>query len=231
MAISGSTDFTVTRNDLIEGALRICGVIAPGETPTSTMYTGASQALNMIVKAWQADGMPIWALAEHTLTLTTDTNSYTITPKLLKVTQALNRNGTTNIDIPMRIVTRDEYNRLGNKTSPGNPIIVWANPGLDSTVVKVYPRPTSVEAAANTVILTYQKEFSDFDASTDTPEFPKEFFDAIKFALANRLSYEYGMDVQDRKQLFEQAMLLKQDALSFGTEEGSIYFGVDTRRW
>jgi hypothetical protein len=231
MAISGSTDFSVTRDQLIEGALRICGVIAPGETPTTAMYTGASEALNMLVKAWQSDGMPLWAMSEYTITLTNGDNSYTISPKLLKVTQALNRNIDTNIDIPMRIVTRDEYNRLGNKTTSGNPIIVWCNPNLDDTTVKVFPTPTAVEAADNTIILTYQKEFSDFDASTDTPEFPKEYFDALKFALASRLSYEYGMDVQDRKQLFEQAMMLKQDALSFGTEEGSVYFGVDTRRW
>jgi len=231
MTTSSSTDFTVTRNQLIEGALRICGVVAPGETPTTAMYTGASEALNMLVKAWQSDGMPLWAMSEYTITLTDAVNSYTISPKLLKVTQALNRNTDTNIDIPMRIVTRDEYNRLGNKTTSGNPIIVWCNPNLDDTTVKVFPTPTAVEAADNTIILTYQKEFSDFDASTDTPEFPKEYFDALKFALASRLSYEYGMDVQDRKQLFEQAMMLKQDALSFGTEEGSVYFGVDTRRW
>jgi len=231
MAISGSTDFSITRDQLIEGALRICGVIAPGETPTATMYTGASEALNMIAKAWQSDGMPLWAMSEYTLTLTDATSSYIISPKLLKVTQALNRNIDTNIDIPMRIVTRDEYNRLGNKTTSGNPILVWCNPNLDDTTVKVFPTPTSVEAADNTVILTYQKEFSDFDASSDTPEFPREYYDALKFALASRLSYEYGVDIQDRKQLFEQSMILKNEALSFGTEEGSMFFGVDVRKW
>jgi hypothetical protein len=231
MAISNSTDFNVTRNELIAGALRICGVIAPGETPTAAMYTGGSEALNMIAKAWQSDGMPLWVMREYTLTLTNATSEYTITPKLLKVTQALNRNTSTNIDIPMRIITRDEYNRLGNKTTSGNPILLWSNPNLTTTTVKVFPVPTTVEAAGNTLILTYQKEFSDFDTSSDNPEFPAEYFDALKFALASRLSYEYGLDVQDRKQLFEQAMILKGEALSFGTEEGSIYFGVDVRRW
>lgn len=231
MAISNSTDFNVTRNELIAGALRICGVIAPGETPTAAMYTGGSEALNMIAKAWQSDGMPLWVIREYTLTLTNATNEYTITPKLLKVIQALNRNTSTNVDIPMRIVTRDEYNRLGNKTTSGNPILIWSTPNLTTTTVKVYPVPTPVEAAGNTLLLTYQKEFSDFDSASDNPEFPSEYFDALKFALASRLSYEYGLDVQDRKQLFEQAMILKGEALSFGTEEGSLFFGVDVRKW
>lgn len=231
MATSGSTDFNVTRNQLIEGALRICGVIAVGEAPTDAMYYTASEALNMIVKAWQADGMPVWATKEYTLTLTTDTSSYTISPKLLKVIQAYNHNTSTNIDIPMRIITREEYNRLGNKTTSGNPILLLAIPNLTDTTVKVYPRPTAVEAAANTVVLVYQKQFDDFDADTDNPEFPSEFFDALKFALANRLSYEYGVDTVDKKQLFEQSIILKTDALGFGTEEGSMYLGVDIRRW
>jgi hypothetical protein len=131
----------------------------------------------------------------------------------------------------MRIVTRDEYNRLGNKTTSGNPILISVIPNLTDTTVKVYPRPTSVEAAANNIVLVYQKQFDDFDSSTDNPEFPNEFFDALKFALASRLSYEYGLDVQDRKQLFEQSMILKADALSFGTEEGSMFMAVDNRRW
>jgi hypothetical protein len=231
MTISSSYDFSVTRNEIIASALRVIGAIAPGETPTTAMYDGGAQALNMIVKAWQADGMPVWVMSQYTLPLVDATNSYSITPKLLKVVSAFNRNTTTNIDIPMRVVTQDEYNRLGNKSTSGNPVQIWAQPLLDTTTIKVYPTPTSVEAAANTILITYQKQFSDMDASTDTLEFPQEYFDAVKFALANRLSFEYGMDIQDRKQLLEQAMILKQDALSFGTEEGSVFFGVDVRRW
>lgn len=231
MTISSSYDFSVTRDEIIASALRIIGAIAPGETPTTAMYTSGSQALNMIVKAWQADGMPVWVMSQYTLTLVDATNSYSITPKLLKVISAFNRNTSTNIDIPMRVVSQDEYNRLGNKSTAGNPIQIWAQPLLDTTTVKVYPTPTAVEAAANTILITYQKQFSDMDSSSDTLEFPQEWFDAIKFALANRLSFEYGMDIQDRKQLLEQAMILKQEALSFGTEEGSVFFGVDVRRW
>lgn len=231
MATSGSIDFSVSRDDIIYGALRICGVVADSEFPTDWQLNAGAEALNMIVKAWQADGMPVWAIAEHELTLVDGTSEYTITPKLMKVIQAFNRNSTTNVDIPMRIITRDEYNRLGNKTSPGNPIQLWANPNLDDTTVRVFPVPTSVEAAANTIVLVYQKPFEDFDASTDTPHFPKEFYDALKFTLAARLAFEYGLEISDRKQIFEQAMILKAEALGFGTEEGSIYFGVDTRRW
>lgn len=229
MALSASTDFTVTRNQLIEGALRICGALAEGETPTTSQYTTGSEALNMIAKAWQADGMPLWVMKEYTLTLVASTSSYIPTSKLLKVVQAYNRNTTTNIDVPMRIITRDEYNRLGNKTSSGNPVQIWHDPGLTSSTVKVFPVPTSTEATNNQIILVYQKMFDDFDAADNNPEFPAEFYAAIKFALAYHLSFEYGVDITDRNHIQTAALILKTEALGFGTEEGSITFGVEYR--
>lgn len=231
MATSGDTTFNVTRDQLINGALRIVGAIAQGETPTAQMVTDASEALNMIVKAWQADGMPLWVTKEYQLTPIAGQNTYTVTPKMLRVIQAWNRDSTSNVDIPMRVVTRDEYNRLGNKTSTGKPIQVYHNPNLADSTVKLYPNPDSNSATSNKIFLVYQKPFDDFDTSTDNPEFPSEYFDALKFALASRLSFEYGMEPNDRTQLMQQSTILKLEALSMGTEEGSMFFTADKRTW
>ena len=54
MATSGSTDFSVSRDDIIKRALRIIGVLAQGETPTTNQTTEAAVALNGLVKAWEA---------------------------------------------------------------------------------------------------------------------------------------------------------------------------------
>jgi len=231
MALSNSTDFSITRDQLITGALRIVGAIAQGETPNATQLSEGSEALNMLVKAWQADGMPIWVTKEYVLDMTANTNTYTPTTKLLKVIQAWNRNSTSKVDIPMRIITRDEYNRLGNKSTTGNPIQVYHEPGLTTSTVKLFPTPAAIDASASKIYLVYQKEYDDFDVGTNNPEFPHEYFDALKFGLANRLSFEYGVEPNDRKQLLEQAMLLRADALSFGTEEGSMFFQVDKRNY
>lgn len=60
MAVSGTNTFTVTRNDIIDAALRTLGVIAIGETPTSEDYTNCSQALNIMIKSWAKKGFPLW---------------------------------------------------------------------------------------------------------------------------------------------------------------------------
>jgi len=129
MSTSGSTDFSVNRDDIIKRALRLIGALAQGETPTSDQTAEAAVALNSLVKAWQADGMPLWALKKYSVPLTADTVSYRIgvgqtinTPKPLRIVQAYNHDTVSEVDIPMRIITKQEYNILGNKTSSGNPM-------------------------------------------------------------------------------------------------------------
>lgn len=238
MATSNSTNFSTTRDDIIKGALRLCGALALGETPSADQVSEASDALNMLVKAWQADGMALWARSEYTLALTLDTKSYTIglgktvnIPKPLKITQAILHDTQTNVDIPMRIITRDEYLRLGNKSTNGMPIQIYYDPQRDNGVLYVYPPANSSAVLYKQIKFTYQKPFEDFDASTDNPDFPQEWYEALKYGLASRLAGEYGISLTDRQQLMQEAILIKNEALSFGTEEGSFYFTADYRKY
>jgi len=232
MATSGSTDYSQTRDDIIKRALRLIGALAQGESPTTDQVTEAAVALNGLVKAWEADGMPLWAIKERTITLQATTNSYTLnTPKPLKVIQAWYRNVTSNVDVPMRVITRDEYNRLGNKSSAGTPIQVYYEPRRDDGMLHVFPTPSATDAANVSIYIVYQAPFEDFDVATDTPDFPQEWYDAVTYGLACRLAPEYGLPIPDRKTLWQEMTIIKQDALNFGLEEGSIYFQVDRRSW
>lgn len=235
---SGSTDFSVTRDDIIKRALRLVGALAQGETPTTDQVTEAAFALNGLVKAWQADGMPLWAIKTTNIPLTAGTSVYEIgvgktvnVAKPLKVIQAWNHNTTSNIDIPIRIITRQEYNILGNKASSGNPIQVFYDPQTSSGFLSVFPVPSTVEQSANTISIVYQRPFEDFDVSTDIPDFPQEWYDAVTYGLACRLAPEYGVPIPDRKTLWQEMTIIKQDALNFGLEEGSLYFQRDQRSW
>lgn len=68
MAVSGSSDFTRTRDQIISRALRICGAVKAGETPGAQEVTDAAEALNAMVKRWSATpGMHVWCTAEGTL--------------------------------------------------------------------------------------------------------------------------------------------------------------------
>ncbi len=62
MASSGSYNFSVQRDNIINAALQHVGMIGEGETGTSSQISEAALLLNMIVKLREADGMPLWAL-------------------------------------------------------------------------------------------------------------------------------------------------------------------------
>ena len=233
-----STTFSITRDDIIKSSLRKIGVVAQGELPTTDQITEASFALNLLVKSWEADGMPLWALRTTPVPLTVGVNSYEIgigktvnTDKPLKVFQAWNRVSGSSVDIPMRILTRQEYNILGNKTSTGNPIQIFYEPLKDYGILHVFSTPYSTSVSNNQIYIVYQRPYDDFNASTDVPDFPQEWYDAVVYGLAVRLAPEYGVPIDQRQVLGREAADIKMAALSFGTEEGSLYFQREMRGW
>lgn len=228
MATSGSSDFSYNRDQIITAALRKIGVVAQGETPTATQISEAAEALNIMVKAFIAyDGMPLWKKAEHSLTLVASTASYTVSSRLLKVVQAYSR--TSGIDTPIEINTREEYNRLSDKTSTGEPVSIYHDPRRASSIIKVWPVPDATIAASTTIELTYVAPYEDFDASTDDADFPQEWYEALVYNLADRLAPEYGIPIEERRVLKQEATMYKQLAESWGSEEGSLYFTCDWR--
>jgi hypothetical protein len=78
MTLSGSSDFTNTRNEILYAAMRKCGMLAEGETPTAQMISDAADCLERIVKAWQAEGLHLWTYAEYKLFLETGKAKYSI---------------------------------------------------------------------------------------------------------------------------------------------------------
>jgi hypothetical protein len=243
MATSGTTTYSTNAGMLIQGALRILGVVSQGDNPNVVQIQEAMESLNFMVKAYEADGMPLWKITQTTIPLAANVGAYTlgpsvvaspssiVNPKPLKVIQGFLHNIQGLNDTPMRIVTRQEYNMLGNKTTLGTPIQLFYEPLLDTGVLHVYPVPASSDATANNIVIVYQSPFEDFDATTDEPDFPQEWYDAVKFGLADRLSAEYGIEMQHRSDIQKRAIMYKQEALSFGTEEGSLYFQTDVRHW
>ena len=85
MASSGSVDFTVTRDDIINAAAFEIGVKALGQTLTSEVTDPIAQALNMLVKQWQgkadfAPGLKVWTRRRAYLFLQSDQHQYALGP-------------------------------------------------------------------------------------------------------------------------------------------------------
>lgn len=67
MSTSGSSDFTRTRNQIISRAARQINAIRAGSTLKAQEVSDWSEALNAMVKRWQATGIHVWTTTEGTL--------------------------------------------------------------------------------------------------------------------------------------------------------------------
>jgi hypothetical protein len=235
---SSSNNYSTSRDAVITRALRIIGAIGQGETPATAAVTEAAEALNDLCKAWEADGMTLWCNKEYTITPVASTAAYNIgigqttnAVAPLRVVQAWAKYTSTGADTPILVITRQEYQMLSNKTTTGSPSQVWYNPPGSAVytgdnnpfgTATFFVTPDSNFASGFTIRLWGTRPFEDFDASTDVPDFPQYWYNALKWGLADQLSYEYGVGLAERAMITKKAMQHKMEALSYGTEEGSL---------
>lgn len=238
MATSGSSNWVLTRDDIITLAYQRMGILADGETPSTAQVTKAALVLNAIVKEWESDGMPLWKITTFSFTPTASDGTYTIgsggdisrsAGPPLKLHQAWYRNTTTNVDTPINLITKHEYNMLSPKTTEGVPNSIWYDPPGNQGAAQplgnlyVWPEPSAAFVAANTIYLVGQFMFEDFDASTDNPDFPSNFNNALGWWLAHEMAIGEGVPSGKVAQIEKRAMYSKQSALNNGPEEGSLF--------
>lgn len=230
MATSGTTTWKLQRDAIISAALRKLTVLSGGSTPTATQITEAAEALNAMIKGFQADGMPVWAMKSYTFTTIVGQAAYLIgnsqalnTSMPLKVTQAWRSDSTTS-NVPMNIYPDYNYNLLPLTNSSGTPVNLYYQPLAQYGTINLWPKPAD---ATTSITIRYQRPFEDMTASTDDIDFPPYWTEAIIFGLADRLAPEYGLPLQDRQLITQQAERFHQNALSFGLEEGSLFFQPD----
>lgn len=69
MTTSGTAGWNPGTVSIVNGALRLIGAIASGETPPDNEFQDALDALNGLIKAWQVSGVHVWTQTEATVFL------------------------------------------------------------------------------------------------------------------------------------------------------------------
>ena len=78
MATSNSINLSAVGLDIIKEAYEQLGVIEENGTPSSAQQTSAARTLNYMIKAWQAEGINLYAIQKLTLFLAKDTSAYNL---------------------------------------------------------------------------------------------------------------------------------------------------------
>jgi hypothetical protein len=331
MAVSGTTTFTVTRDQIIESALRSLAVLEEGAQPSATTLENASFSLNLILKKWQSEGIKLWTVVEYTIPLVASQTSYTIGPSIaydfnadkpLRIIQAFLRNissptngvakisllspgsgysvipdnpvsvtgGTTGasgaqftmgfggdpllstafansvllsaggggysigdvltviggtyvtpatirvdslsntfIDLPMTLISQQEYNILGSKQSQGVINAVYYKPWRDYGEISVFLTPNVSAAATYQLHIIVQRPIMDITKPNENFDLPQEWFLALKWALVSELSSDYDKTINDKAYYDNKAMMLKNEVMDWDIEWTSTFFQPDVR--
>jgi len=80
VALSGSYDFGLTAENIITEALELLGIYVTGGTVIDTHKASCLRTLEMLIKAWAADGVGLWTLKEAALFLAYGEYEYSLGP-------------------------------------------------------------------------------------------------------------------------------------------------------
>lgn len=237
-----TTTYSISRDTIIKAALRKLAVLELGVTPDTDTVTNASQALNIMIKAWQSDGIKIWTIQNYTITPVAGKNAYIIGPtgtpnvdlvadKPLKIIQGWNRNNqvTPHIDTPLNPISRQEYNILGSKSSTGFVNSFYYEPSTTYGTLYVYLTPDANMQANYSIMMVGQRPLGDVTLSTDIPEFPNEWMQALVWGLADELAIEYDVPANHRSEITFKANKYRTELEDWDIETFSSFFTPDQR--
>lgn len=231
MSTSGTAIFARNRDQLIKSALRKVNAFEAGETPDSDSVSDASDALNAMVKHWQASGIQIWRMTESTVTLVAGQTSYTLgtdpSTKPLKIISARRFNTTSLIDVPLDEMDRVEYQEMPNKTSTGAVNSFFYDRQVGLGTIYFWPAP---ENTAEIIKYTYARPIQDFNAAGDSPDFPIEWTRAVEWGLADEIADEYDVPEPKRTRIERRAAQYLAEVNWWERELVSIEFVPDTGR-
>lgn len=239
MAVTSTTSFTVTRDAIISYALRKIGVLELGVTADATVVTNASEALNMMTKSWITKGIKLWTATELSLPLVSGQTSYTIGPasnlvanKPMKLVQAWLRDttATPDIDIPLQVVSKYEYNLFSSKYSTSTPNSVYLDVGRDVSTLYVYLTPDSTAAGKYQLRLSTQRQIFDVSAASDNLDFPSEWYYTLGWNLALELATDNAVDEATYNRVAAMATKTLAEVEDFDREDTSVFFTPTQRR-
>lgn len=115
--------------------------------------------------------------------------------------------------------SREEYFSQPNKESQGTINNWYYSPQLGKGRLYVWETASDVDQVAR---FTYERPINVSVATSENPDFPAEWFETLKFNLADRIALEYRIPQDRRLEIKGTAALMLEESLGFDTEDDSM---------
>lgn len=208
-----------TAGDIINGALRLIGVLAEGESPSAETSADALVAFQQLVESWNTERLAVYCTQDQVFTWPPNQASRTLGPTgdfvgtrpvsidpatYFVYTASLQSGGS--VSYGLTFINQQQYDGIAVKTVTSTyPQVCWVNNTFPDMTLTVYPVPTSetiwhiisVQTLTQPVTLATQMSF------------PPGYLRAFRYNLACELAPEFG--VEPSATVARIAMVAKRD--------------------
>ena len=188
-----------TAGDQINGALRLLGVLAEGETPSAGTSQDALFALNQMIDSWGTEKLSTFTTQEQIFDWLPGFVSRTLGPSgdfvgdrpVLMDDATYFVDASTGISYGIKLINQQQYDGIAVKNVTSTfPQVMWINTNYPDIDMHVYPVPTKVLEwhFISAAQLTQP-------ATIATPlYFPPGYMRAFRYNLACEIAPEFGVE-------------------------------------
>ena len=188
-----------TAGDQINGALRLIGQLAEGETPSAATAQDSLTALNQMIDSWSSERLSIFSTQDQVFSWPPNIKSRTLGPTgdfvgnrpVLLDDSTYFRDPGNNISFGIKIINQQQYDGIAVKTVTSTyPQVIWINMDMPNINMYVYPVPTKV-LEWHFISVTELVE-----PATLATNFvlPPGYLRAFRFNLACEIAAEFGIE-------------------------------------
>ena len=190
---------TTSAGDQINGAMRLIGMLAEGETPSAAASQDALSALNQMIDSWNTERLSIFSTQDQVFTWPASVRSRTLGPTgdfvgnrpILMDDATYFRDAATNVSYGIKIINQQQYDGIAVKTVTSTyPQVLWVNMTYPDIEMYVYPVPLRpLEWHFVSV-----QELTQPATLATTLSFPPGYLRAFRFNLACEIAAEFGVE-------------------------------------
>jgi hypothetical protein len=194
---------TYTAGDQINRALRLIGMLAEGELPSTETANDCLVALNQMIDSWNTERLSVFNTIDQVFTWPAGEIQRHLGPNgaslggfdgirpILLDDATYFRDPGTNVSFGIKFINQQQYDGIAVKTVTSTyPQVMWINMEYPSIQMTVYPRPTR---DLEWHFISVQE--LDQPATLQTVlAFPPGYLRAFTYALAMEIAPEFGVE-------------------------------------
>jgi len=190
---------TTTAGDQINGALRLIGQLAEGETPSAATSQDALTAMNQMIDSWSTERLAVFSTQDQVFSWPPGAISRTLGPTgnfvgnrpILLDDSTYFKDPANGISFGIKIINQQQYDGIAVKTVTSTyPQVIWINMDYPNIDMYVYPVPTKV-LEWHFISVT---ELDQPATLATVLSFPPGYLRAFRYCLACEIAAEFGVE-------------------------------------